>query len=121
MAVAEQRTGAAFTGSARAESATMELLRRGGMTVLRGVLFTVVSLFFLIPFIWMIFGSLRKETEIFQYLYPLGWHTFFPIEWTLEHYGDIFGLTAAGQRAGLNFGRNLMNSFIVSAAVVVSS
>ena len=52
--------------------------------------------------------------EIFQYLYPLGWHTFFPIEWTLEHYADIFGISAAGQRAGLNFGRNLMNSFIVS-------
>jgi multiple sugar transport system permease protein len=121
MAVAEQHRGATFTGSTPAESATMDVLRRGGITVLRGVLFTIVSLFFLIPFIWMIFGSLRRETEIFQYLYPLGWHTFFPIQWTLDHYRDIFGLSAEGQRAGLNFGRNLMNSFIVSTGVVVSS
>ena len=30
-------------------------------------------------------------------------------------------MSEAGQRAGLNFGRNLMNSFIVSTGVVVSS
>jgi ABC-type glycerol-3-phosphate transport system permease component len=69
----------------------------------------------------MFFGSLRRETEIFQYLFPLSWHTFYPIEWTLSHYRDILGLSEEGNRAGLNFGRNLMNSFIVSTGVVVSS
>ena len=69
----------------------------------------------------MLFGSVRRETEIFGMLYPFGWHTFFPVEWTLEHFRDILGMSEAGQRAGLNFGRNLMNSFIVSTGVVVSS
>ena len=32
---------------------------------------------FLIPLIWMLFGSVRRETEIFGMLYPFGWHTFF--------------------------------------------
>ena len=120
MAVAEQHRGAIATVP-RSEGAAADLARRGGIAVLRFLLYTVISLIFLIPFIWMIFGSLRRETEIFQYLFPLSWHTFFPIEWTLEHYRDILGLSEAGQRSGLNFGRNLMNSFIVSTGVVISS
>ena len=108
-----------FARYATASDAAVDSPR--GVAVLRVVLYAVISLVFLIPFIWMIFGSLRRETEIFQYLFPFSWHTFFPIEWTLEHYRDIFGLSEAGQRAGLNFGRNLMNSFIVSTGVVISS
>jgi multiple sugar transport system permease protein len=120
MAVAEQHRGA-IVSVPRTEGEAAEQVRRGGIAVLRFVFYAVISLVFLIPFIWMIFGSLRRETEIFQYLFPLQWHTFFPIEWTLEHYRDIFGLSEAGQRSGLNFGRNLMNSFIVSTGVVISS
>ncbi len=120
MAVAEQHRGA-IVSDPRTEGEAAEQVRRGGIAVLRFVFYAVISLIFLIPFIWMIFGSLRRETEIFQYLFPLQWHTFFPIEWTLEHYRDIFGLSEAGQRSGLNFGRNLMNSFIVSTGVVISS
>jgi ABC-type glycerol-3-phosphate transport system permease component len=120
MAVAEQHRGT-IVSVPRTEGEAAEQVRRGGIAVLRFVFYAVISLIFLIPFIWMIFGSLRRETEIFQYLFPLQWHTFFPIEWTLEHYRDIFGLSEAGQRSGLNFGRNLMNSFIVSTGVVISS
>lgn len=121
MAVAEQRSGTAVLPSVGMESETARLVRRRGIAVLRAVLFALISLLFLFPFIWMMFGSLRQESEIFQYLYPLSWHTFFPINWTLEHYRDILGLSEAGSRAGLNFGRNLMNSFIVSTGVVISS
>jgi ABC-type glycerol-3-phosphate transport system permease component len=106
---------------ARREEILTPTLRRAILAVLRGVLYVLLSLIFLIPFIWMIFGSLREEHEIFQYLYPLNWHTFFPVNWTLNHYLDILGLSEAGRRAGLNFGRNLANSFFVSAAVVVCS
>jgi ABC-type glycerol-3-phosphate transport system permease component len=120
MAVAEQHRGA-MAAAPHSEGRALELIRRGGIAVLRYAFFAVISLVFLIPFIWMIFGSLRRETEIFQFMFPLSWHTFFPIEWTLEHYRDIFGLSEAGKRAGLNFGRNLMNSFIVSTGVVISS
>jgi multiple sugar transport system permease protein len=120
MAVAEQHRGA--IGSVpRTEGEGAELMRRGGVAVLRVVLYAVISLIFLIPFIWMMFGSVRRESEIFQYMFPLSWHTFFPIEWTLQHFQDIFGLSEAGQRSGLNFGRNLLNSFIVSTGVVISS
>src|SRR5215204_1042533 len=93
MAVAEQQRSTAILPTTRSRSDASALIRRGGITVLRGILFAVISLIFLIPFIWMFFGSVRRETEIFQYLFPLSWHTFFPIEWTLEHYRDILGLS----------------------------
>lgn len=120
MAVAEHhRTAVAPT--IRTDNVAVEWLKRVAALLARGVLYAVITLIFLIPLIWMLFGSVRRETEIFGMLYPFGWHTFYPVEWTLEHFRDILGMSEAGQRAGLDFGRNLMNSFIVSAGVVVSS
>lgn len=88
---------------------------------LRMLIYVALALIFLLPFIWMALGSLRLEREIFANLYPFGWRTFIPIEWTLNNYKDVLGLSAEGQRFGFNFGRNLANSFLVSAAVVMSS
>ncbi|HBY95334.1 MAG: carbohydrate ABC transporter permease [Ardenticatenaceae bacterium] len=90
-------------------------------TPLRWAAYIIIAFIFLLPFVWMTLGSVRAEREIFQYLYPFGWRTFIPIEWTLSNYKDVLGLSAEGQRFGLNFGRNLLNSFFVSAAVVSSS
>ena len=121
MAVAEHHRAPPSPRPCRTDNETVELLKRVAALLARGVLYAVITLAFLIPLIWMLFGSVRRETEIFGMLYPFGWHTFFPVEWTLEHFRDILGISEAGQRAGLNFGRNLMNSFIVSTGVVVSS
>jgi ABC-type glycerol-3-phosphate transport system permease component len=121
MAIAEQQSTIPVLIPARREETRVPTLGRGAMALLRAALYVLLTLIFLVPFIWMFFGSLRAEGEIFQYLYPLSWNTFFPIDWTLSHYGDVLGLSEAGRRAGLNFGRNLMNSFIVSAGVVICS
>jgi multiple sugar transport system permease protein len=69
----------------------------------------------------MILGSLRREVEIFQYTYPLTLRTFVPVEWSLKNFLDVLGLSPEGQSFGLNFGRALVNSALVSAAVVLSS
>jgi ABC-type glycerol-3-phosphate transport system permease component len=121
MAVAEPRLSVPMRTPVQNQRSVEEVLRRGGAAVLRAALYAILILIFLIPFIWMMFGSVRRESEIFQYLYPFGWNTFVPIEWTLEHYRDILGLSDAGRRSGLNFGRNLANTLFVSTAVVVSS
>ena len=121
MAGAERRSILPVLTPVQSQRNVEEALRRGGTALLRVMLYAILILIFLIPFIWMMFGSVRRESEIFQYLYPFGWHTFFPIEWTLEHYRDILGLSDAGRRSGLNFGRNLANTLIVSTAVVISS
>jgi ABC-type glycerol-3-phosphate transport system permease component len=89
--------------------------------VLRVLLYVVICVIFLMPFAWMFFGSLRAEREIFAYLVPFSWRTFIPIEWSLDSYLTILGLNDAGRVLNMNFGRNLLNSFIVSTAVVISS
>lgn len=99
----------------------LKQLRRVLGRALRLVIYIALAFIFLMPFIWMALGSLRLEREIFANLYPFGWRTFVPIEWTLDNYLDVLGISAEGQRFGFNFGRNLLNSFLVSSAVVTSS
>lgn len=96
-------------------------LKKVLVVALRFVVYVALAFIFLMPFIWMALGSLRLEREIFANLYPFGWRTFVPIEWTLNNYLDVLGLSAEGRRFGFNFGRNLLNSFLVSSAVVTSS
>ncbi len=84
-------------------------------------IYAVLLLVFVVPFIWMIFGSLRNEREIFEFIYPLQWHTIIPQEWTLKNFLDIFGLSPEGQSFGLNFGRGFLNSLIMAGGVVVCS
>ena len=94
---------------------------KGVFGVLRVLLYIAICVIFLVPFAWMLFGGLRAEREIFRYLTPFSWRTFVPIEWTLDSYKTILGLNETGKAAGYNFGRNLLNSLIVSTAVVISS
>ena len=105
---------------ARRRSPSQRALRVG-FGVLRVLLYAAICVIFLVPFAWMFFGGLRAEREIFAYLTPLSLRTFVPIEWTLDSYQTILGLNEAGRRLNMNFGRNLLNSLIVSTAVVISS
>lgn len=100
---------------------SMKNIKKALFTLLRWIGYSILVIIFITPFVWMIFGSLRLEKEIFANLFPLSWRTFIPIEWTLQNYKDVLGLSEVGQQFGLNFGRNLLNSFFVSAAVVTSS
>lgn len=84
-------------------------------------LYIILIVIFATPFVWMILSSIRNQAEIFAYLYPFGWHTFVPVEWTLQNFLDVFGLSEAGRGFGLHFQRFLFNSLIVSVGVVASS
>src|SRR3989442_4144049 len=81
----------------------------------------VVLVIYVTPFLWMILGSLRREVEIFQYTYPLTVRTFVPVEWSLKNFLDVLGISPEGKSFGLNFGRALLNTALVSAGVVASS
>ena len=96
----------------------MKLQRR--FTILGQLLvYTILAAIFLMPFIWIVLGSVRAENEILKYLAPLSFRTFVPIHWTVESYITVMGWNATGRAAGYNFGRNMLNSFFVSTAVVV--
>jgi len=103
------------------EQTPLRTARRVVGSVLRTVLYVALCVIFLVPFLWMIFGSVRAEREIFQFLTPFSIRTFIPIEWTLDSYLTILGLNETGRMGHMNFGRNLLNSLIVSTAVVISS
>jgi ABC-type glycerol-3-phosphate transport system permease component len=100
---------------------TTERVRTIILGVLRVLLYLAICVIFLMPFAWMLLGSLRAENEIFQYLTPFSIRTFIPIQWTLDSYRTILGLNDIGKATGYNFGQNMLNSLIVSAAVVISS
>ena len=96
-------------------------VRKGIGRVLEYILYAILIVIFSIPFVWMILSSVRDQAEIFANLYPFGWHTLVPIEWTLKNFADVFGLSEEGRSFGLNFDRFLVNSLIVSVGVVASS
>src|SRR6266849_4046028 len=80
----------------------------------RYFLYFILIVLFLMPFLWMFFGSVRRESEILGEMFPFTWHTIVPIEWTLKSFGDIYGLTPEGKNAGLHFQQGVLNSAIVS-------
>jgi putative chitobiose transport system permease protein len=79
--------------------------------VILGVLAALVGILFLLPAIWMLFGSLRPGSDIIGSVSPLSWNTLIPDVWTLDNYAALFG--------PLRFGQSLMNSLIVGFASVV--
>jgi multiple sugar transport system permease protein len=89
--------------------------------VLRVTVYLLIAIVFLLPFIWMFTGSVRREAEIHGEMFPFNWHTIVPIQWTLQSYLDIFGISEEGAKGGLRFQRGLMNSAIIAVAVVASS
>lgn len=100
-----------------------KILSIGLVDILRWIGYFLLVVIFLTPFIWTLMASFRQESEILANLFPLSIHTFIPRagEWTLDHYKTVMSLNEEGRVAGLRFDRSLLNSFIVSAGVVVSS
>lgn len=115
------------TKAARPITLTYAFMKRvrsiGPWDVVRWIVYFLLVVIFLTPFIWTIFASFRQESEILANLFPLSFNTFIPRpgEWTLDHYKTIMSLNEEGARESLRFDRSLMNSFIVSASVVIFS
>lgn len=64
----------------------------------------LVSAIFVLPVLWLLAGSLRPGSEIFESLSPLSWRILIPSSITFENYtAMIFG----------PFGRSLLNSLII--------
>ena len=105
------------------DALTRRVLSIRPLDIVRWIGYFLLVVIFLTPFIWTVLASVRQESEILANLFPLSIDTFLPRpgEWTLEHYETIMGLNEVGSREGLQFQRSLLNSFIVSAAVVVFS
>ncbi len=100
---------------------TSPRLSRAVEPVLRYFLYAFLSVVFLLPFVWMVLGSVREESEIHGLMFPFTLHTIWPVNWTLKSYLDIYGISAEGQAGGLMFQVGLRNSAIIAVAVVSCS
>ena len=87
----------------------------------RYVLYAFLLVVFLLPFMWMFFGSVRREAEIFGMMFPLSIHTIWPVEWSLDNFLAIYGLNQEGRAGNYQFHRGLLNSAITAGGVVLCS
>jgi len=71
------------------------------------ILLAFVAVF---PLVWTFSSSFRSDTEIYQYAFPFQWHTFVPVEFTLDAYKEIF--------TQFQFWRPILNTLIVSGAIM---
>jgi multiple sugar transport system permease protein len=112
------RTGSVSAPVARRKPLT---LRRALVMVATWGLYAIIAVLFLLPFVWMFLGSVRDEIEIQEYMFPFQWHTIVPVNWTLQSFLDIYGISPEGAAGGLRFQLGLMNSAIISISVVACS
>jgi multiple sugar transport system permease protein/putative chitobiose transport system permease protein len=71
----------------------------------------ILALIVLLPIAFALISSFRPLDDIFKYLSPVTWKTFWPGNVTIEAYENLFALRG--------FGRTFFNTFFVSAACVI--
>jgi multiple sugar transport system permease protein len=91
------------------------VLRRVALRAARYAVMLVLAVFFLLPYVWMVSGSLRTQNEIFANLQPLSVWTFVPKQWTLASFQALLQLEP------FPFTHYLWNSLFVAVAVTVLS
>jgi multiple sugar transport system permease protein len=67
-------------------------LRGTTLQLVRYTVMLLLAAFFLLPYVWMVSGSLRTQNEIFANLYPLSVWTFVPRQWTLASFQALLDL-----------------------------
>jgi len=76
------------------------------------IVLAIISLFFIVPLVWIVASALRPAGSLYQYANPpLTWRTFIPSKPTLENFVHIF--------SKLNFGRAIANSLFVSLVTIL--
>jgi multiple sugar transport system permease protein/putative chitobiose transport system permease protein len=71
----------------------------------------ILALIVLLPIAFALVSSFRPLDDIFKYLSPVTWKTFWPGNVTFEAYENLFALRG--------FGRTFFNTFFVSAVCVI--
>ncbi len=85
------------------------------LRLLRYALLIAIAVVILLPYVWMLSGSLRSQTEIFANLYPLTIWTFIPQQWTLDNFRALLELKP------LPFTNYVFNSLFVAITVTALS
>lgn len=75
------------------------------------IIHLVLALIVLLPLAFALVSSFRPLDEIYKYMSPVTWRTFWPSELTFEAYQSLF--------VGRGFGRTLLNTFLVGFSSVL--
>ena len=71
----------------------------------------VIAAVMLFPILWAVSASLRTDDELYAYMQPTTWHTFFPVEVTADAYVRLF--------EEYEFQQPILNSLLSCAMTVV--
>jgi multiple sugar transport system permease protein len=83
---------------------------RPALLLARYALLTVLAVVFVAPLAWLFISSARPIQEIFRYVAPLSWRTFWPETFTVEGYIRLMSSS---------FPRAMLNSAILASATVI--
>ena len=75
--------------------------------------YAVLAFLLAFPLIWMFATSFKSTSEFIRDAYPLGWKSFLPAHATIANFTQLFDV--------YGFGRNLLNTVIVSVGQVGGS
>lgn len=81
-------------------------------TVLTYLGLFILSLIFLLPYIWMIGSAFKPADELFRYVNPISWKTFIPLKPTIDNFSQLWEM---------GFQKNVMNSLLLSTVTVIGS
>ena len=87
----------------------MQLRKSSKVLLYVALVFVVVIVIF--PIIWAISASLRTDEELYAYMSPASWHTFFPVHFTFDAYKRLF--------SEFNFAHALLNTLLVCTATML--
>jgi len=90
-------------------------VRRTALRVTRYVAMIVLAVLFVLPYVWMVSGSLRTQNDIFGNLYPLSIWTLLPKQFTLASFQALLQLQP------YPFTHYLWNSLFVAVTVTALS
>ncbi|MCF7943565.1 MAG: carbohydrate ABC transporter permease [Spirochaetia bacterium] len=77
------------------------------------MLLAILTILFLMPYMWMLGSAFKPRSELFTYVFPVSWKTFIPLEPTLRNFSRLLN--------ELGFMRNIFNSLLLAAATVTGS
>src|SRR6056297_1897554 len=78
-------------------------------TIIFELIMLILAIFWLYPYFWLVFSSLKPQREIYT--------KFWPSAFTMENYQFIFN---TAEKMNRDFIRALMNSIFISATVTTS-
>src|SRR5262245_60530949 len=106
------------TISSTSATATPAVTRRGyafgshlliEQIIIYGLL-SLSAIITVVPLLWAIAASFSPVAKVFEYAYPFSWRAFFPVDFTLEAYQNLFSR---------GFGVAIGNTLLLAMSAVV--